>query len=42
MQITSMQNKFIKTFKIKDLGKFHHLYLKIDALLLADVLETCV
>ena len=39
MQITCMEKKVCKDFEIKDLGKYHDLHLKSDALLLADIFE---
>ena len=37
IQITCTQKKFVKNFEIKNLGKYHDLYVQIDTLLLADV-----
>ena len=37
IQITCTQKKFVKNFEIKNLGKYHNLYVPIDTLLLADV-----
>ena len=39
------KKKVCKDFEIKDLGKYHDLHLKIDALLLANIFEnrkTCL
>ena len=38
MQIICMQKKFVKTLK-KKFGKYHDLYLKSDALILAEVFQ---
>ena len=39
VQITCTQNEFVKIFEIKNLGKYHDLYVRSNTLLLADVFE---
>ena len=34
-----MQKKVFKEFKMNNLGSYHDLYVQIDTLLLADILE---
>ena len=39
MENITDEQKLCKNFEIKDLGKYHHFYVKSDTLLLADVFE---
>ena len=39
MKIKHMLKKYIKEFKLKNLGDYHDLYIQSDTLLLADVFE---
>ena len=39
MQVTRMQKKTCKDFKVKHLGEYHELYVQSDTILLADVFE---